>query len=81
MFEYAIQRKSVGEKLDLEFFRPSSKQKYWVRIFLYASKHDILCAPSTLFNRKPEFVFMGGLVFQPVTWNLYDTVSRYFGGS
>ena len=81
VFEYALQRQPAGETLDLASFRPSSHPKHSLRIFLYASKHDILCAPSTLFNRKPEFVFMGGLVFQPVTWNLYDTVSRYFGGS
>ena len=43
VYDYAIQRKSVGETLDLEFFRPKSQTKFWVRVFLYAGKSDVLC--------------------------------------
>ncbi len=84
-FGMVWRRRTVGEKLDFYFYRPSdSKTKsatgsgvaagvfYWARARLTKSYDDLFHCLVMQKNRRPEYVYFGGLTFTSLTRNFIE---------
>jgi len=70
---YAIAKKRIGESITLKFFRGG--YLYTKTIKLDTTRNDIFHVGEKQYDVKPSYLIKAGLVFQPLSLNLYAAIN------
>ncbi len=60
--EYAVQRKQVGDQIELQIARGGKRLTESVRL-----RNEPMLVPGPQYDTRPSYLIFGGLVFQPLT--------------